>query len=167
MNDVIIYQFKAKSWFSKMIAWYTRGSYSHTGFSLKGVYYESTNKNGVWKRHEKTKGLSEYLGRADKFLLVGLPLFSGEENIAHPLAESLNRMQVFAESQVGKKYDHKMVSAFISRKTQESRKSSNKWFCSELMFATLAKGGFKLFNCEPWQVSPNLVAFSTLLKRIN
>ena len=70
----------------------------------------------------------------------------------------------FAVDQIGKGYDYTMVARFISRR-QASRRTSGKWFCSELVFAALQKAGVDLLaRTEPWEVSPGQLARSPLLK---
>jgi len=59
-----------------------------------------------------------------------------------------------------------MVIRFITRQ-QETRKSSNKWFCSELIYASLLKAGIVVLErIEPWEVSPVLLSYSTDLHKI-
>ena len=72
-------------------------------------------------------------------------------------------MRCFCEAQIGKPYDLTMVLRFVTRQ-QESRKSTGKWFCSELAFAAAQKAGINLLErIEPWAVSPELVSLSPLL----
>jgi uncharacterized protein YycO len=60
--------------------------------------------------------------------------------------------------QVGKKYDFIMVFAFFTRHSQESRKSAEKWFCSELAYAYMEKLGLPLFKrTEPWEITPDML----------
>jgi len=69
----------------------------------------------------------------------------------------------FAMAQVGKAYDFTSVLRFISRR-QERRTDSGKWFCSELVFAALQKGGVNVLErIQPWAVSPGMLACSPLL----
>lgn len=78
-------------------------------------------------------------------------------------AEGVKAARDFAFAQIGKRYDYTMVARFVTRR-QESRKSSGKWFCSELVFASVCKAGLDLFRAtEPWEVSPGLLARSPFL----
>lgn len=69
----------------------------------------------------------------------------------------------FARRQIGKGYDYTMVARFVTRRP-ESRATTGKWFCSELVYAAFAHAGALLFrDTEAWEVSPGLLARSPLL----
>jgi hypothetical protein len=77
--------------------------------------------------------------------------------------EVLKRVWFWAKDELAKDYDYGMVARFVSRR-QASRTESDKWFCSELVFAALRKAGIELLrDVEPWAVSPGLLAKSPLL----
>ena len=79
-------------------------------------------------------------------------------------AEQEKVVREFLWEQMGKGYDYTMVARFVSRR-QEERASSGKWFCSELVFAALAKAGVKLLErIEAWEVSPGVLRLSTRLE---
>jgi uncharacterized protein YycO len=70
----------------------------------------------------------------------------------------------FLFQQLGKPYDWTMVARFVTRR-DESRASSGKWFCSELVYAAFKQAGVPLLRAtEPWEVSPGLLAKSPLLR---
>lgn len=72
----------------------------------------------------------------------------------------------FLLDELDKSYDYGSVLRFVSRE-QAARRDSGKWFCSELVFAALQKGGLNLLSrIEPWAVSPGLLAYSPYLKQI-
>lgn len=73
------------------------------------------------------------------------------------------QVRAFSEAQIGKGYDYTMVIRFVTR-LQETRRSTGKWFCSELVFAAIQKAGVNLLErIEPWAVSPELLSLSPLL----
>lgn len=149
--------FKGKSFISRLIRWQTRSEYSHAavlveettaGHPVMGFVIESMEGVGVraaqWKAAED----------ADVFEVEGLSELEK------------TRVLKFLNEQVGKKYDWLMVLRFISRR-QESRATSGKWFCSELVFAAFLKAGVELLaRTEAWEVSPGLLARSPWLKRV-
>lgn len=83
---------------------------------------------------------------------------------SHHQGEAFRKVWQWAKGELSKEYDYTMVARFISRR-QASRTESDKWFCSELVFAALRKAGIELLrDVEPWAVSPGLLAKSPLLK---
>ena len=70
----------------------------------------------------------------------------------------------FLNRQIGKKYDWWSVFGFILYTTEEGRKSYNKWFCSELIFATFNKVNISLLErAEAWKMSPTTLSYSSKL----
>ncbi len=135
---------------SKLIQWQTRSPYSHASLLFdNGQVVEAREFKGVrwlkrpdWEKEE-----------IDVFEVETTP----EQNSA---------IWIFVNCQCGKPYDYTMVARFVSRR-QETRKSSGKWFCSELVFAAFQKAGIELLaRTEPWEVSPGLLAKSPLLKEV-
>lgn len=138
--------YKSPGFISKLIKWQTRSCYSHAALWLvsREVLWESQYGKGV--------------------IFTNSPTFSCEVDVFSIVGDcDYSKVIKFVEAQEGKKYDYTSVLRFISRR-QESRKSRGKWFCSELVFAALEKGGLKLFSrCEPWEVSPGLLSMSPFL----
>lgn len=141
--------FKGTSWISRMIRWQTRSKYSHAAILTEGgTLVESLEGKGVqstcdWNRPEN----------ADIFDVPSTQ-------------DQRNSIMGFLSAQVGKPYDWLMVVRFVTRR-QEGRRTSGKWFCSELVFAAFQQAGISLFReTEPWEVSPGLLARSPLLKQI-
>lgn len=137
--------FKNKSIISSLIKWQTRSEYSHAAIIVDDKLIESIEFEGVRVKNE---------------LNVKKNCFVDIYEI--DVTEEQKRVIIdFLANQIGKKYDYTMVIRFITRQ-QESRKSSNKWFCSELVFAAFAKAGIVLLNnVEPWEVSPALLSMNT------
>jgi len=139
------------------IRWQTRGAYAHVALLVPdegelacGYLYEARPDRGVVRRYTSLYRERE---RGATVLAVAAPL-------------NRDALLAFAARQVGKPYDFTMVCRFVSRQN-EARKSSGKWFCSELVFAALAEAGVRLFaRTEPWEVSPALLARSPLLVEV-
>lgn len=134
--------YKSKALVSRLIRWQTRGEYSHAALHFYGdTAIEAWHKGGVQigavgQLHDK--GTKIDIFHINKFFL---------EDVT----------QVFAEAQVGKGYDFRMVARFLTRQS-EARGSDAVWFCSELVFEALLKGGCELFkNTKGWEVSPDLL----------
>lgn len=147
-----IYLFKNTNILSKLICWQTRSPYSHAAISVDGVAYESV-RTGV-KRLSETSMLEHYSGiEYDIFEFVNPP---------NSIKES--EVQNFLGKQVGKSYDISMIIRFLTR-DQETRKSKEKWFCSELVYAAASKVTPLLNGVEPWMASPAMISYSPLLKK--
>jgi hypothetical protein len=117
-----------------------------------GILIEAREFQGV--RRVSWKEVMASGERVDLFRVKGLT------------AEAEKVVLEFLWEQMGKPYDYTMVARFISRR-QEERESSGKWFCSELVFAALAKAGVKLLErIEPWAVSPGVLALSPRLEEV-
>ena len=126
-----------------LIRWQTRSPYSHASMLIEGKHYESVAGKGVVR--------SPLSKSAELFLVDGIDDTSAAS---------------FVDKQLGKGYDYSSVLRFVSRK-QASRKSSRKWFCSELVYATCQKGGIELLRAvAPWEVSPGMLSRSPLLKEM-
>lgn len=134
---------------SGLIRFQTRSQYSHAGL----LFRDDIFIHATWPQVTKTLGVP----RDYDYDLFSLTATKDEES----------RMREFAEDQLGKPYDITMVLRFVTRQ-QETRKSKGAWFCSELVFAACRAGGIELLkNIEPWAVSPELIALSPRLTRIN
>lgn len=141
--------FKGHGPVAAAIRWQTRSRYAHAAIlTSDGTLIESKGNTGVhavagWKKTED----------AELFQVGGFGLTDREENAAVG----------WLSEQIGKPYDYLMVARFLDRE-QENRKSSGKWFCSELVFAAYQKAGINLLrDTEPWEVSPGMLARSPLL----
>lgn len=137
-----------------LIRWQTRGEYSHASIVMpNGSVIESREGKGV----RQLKHLAPVKGEVIDLFEV-TPALTADQHLQ--IAE-------FLRAQLGKPYDWTMVARFVSRR-QESRSTSGKWFCSELVYAALQQADINLFRAtEPWEVSPGLLARSPLLKLVN
>jgi uncharacterized protein YycO len=149
MNIVIVRLYKGKGFISSLIKWQSRGEYSHAAVIAGGVLYEAKEFEGLRKRMavDENKEYDDFLVETTK--------------------EQRDILIKFLEEQMGKKYDYSMVIRFITRQ-QEQRASTGRWFCSELCYAALRKAGIPLFNLtEPWEVSPDDLKRSILMKKLS
>lgn len=140
---------RGNAWISKLIRWQTRSVYSHAGVVLPdGKFIESREGKGVLEHDQLVVANNE---EVDLFHVM----------VSDDQALLLSR---FLRSQLGKPYDWTMVARFITRE-QETRSSTGKWFCSELVFAAFLEANVELLrDTHPWEVSPGLLARSPLLK---
>jgi uncharacterized protein YycO len=150
MNIVIVRLYKGQGMISSLIKWQTRGEYSHAAIIAGGVLYEAKEFKGTRKRMAVDDEKAIY----DDFLV-------------ETTKEQRDILIGFLEKQMGKDYDYSMVIRFLTRQ-QEQRASTGKWFCSEIIFASLRKAGVTLFNMtEPWEVSPDDLKRSILMKKLS
>jgi hypothetical protein len=135
--------FKGRGLVSRLIQWQSRSPYSHAAIGFPdtaGVTYEATHPTGV-----RSVYWPDYSGQeVDVFNVVGVTPKSEADALA------------FAQEQLGKPYDLTMVARFVSRR-QEARKSSGKWFCSELAFAVASRARLIFARTEPWEVPPGML----------
>ena len=151
--EPLILLYKGKSLTSRLIKWQSRGEYSHAAILFGDKVYESREFSGV-----SCRDIEAIDAAADCYVLSehGVYLLPGGQS------------ERWLQEQCGKKYDYAMVLDFVlRRRKQESRRSSNKWFCSELAFMFFdEKLGIKLLNTDACMVSPHLLSLSPLIKKI-
>lgn len=147
MNEIKVLIYRRNGFISNAIKWQTRSIYSHAAIVINGVLIEALEFKGVIRRDVKE---SDFKG-ADVFNLPSLSFVQREE------------LKEFLREQIGKKYDYRMISRFITRKG-ETKSSKNKWFCSELVFAAFLEAGIELLKLtKPFEVSPGLLSKSPIL----
>lgn len=136
---------------ARLIRWQTRSDYSHASLVFDdGAVIEAREGYGV----RCLDSLQQRPGET-------IELYEIEMN-----EDQAQEIYDFALAQVGKGYDWTMVARFVTRR-QESRSTTGKWFCSELVYAALQQGGITLLRrTEPWEVSPGLLGKSPLLKPV-
>lgn len=146
---MIICLHKGKGLISSLIRFQTRGRYTHASILIK--------ERDVIEARE-FKGVVE----------SRIELIDSSFNLfkVTTTREQDEKIISFLKDQLGKEYDYTMVARFVTRR-QEHRKSKEKWFCSELVFAAFLHAGINLLErTEPWEVSPNLLSRSPLLNKI-
>lgn len=134
-----------------LIKFASRGAYSHCSIVFDDAVYEARPFVGVRKA-------SNLASVEDKERVIDI--YEVETTNAQELV-----IREFLDRQIGKKYDYWMAVGFVLYTSRESRKSSGKWFCSELLFCALEKGGIRILDrVEPWKISPSMASYSLLLK---
>ncbi len=146
MIKIYVAQYQGISLTSRLIRWYTRFSYSHSAYydPVKKLVIEAWG-GGV----QEAKPLDHHT--------AGTPieLFSLEVT-----REQKAVIEGFLNRQLGKRYDFPGVFGFVLK----NRDRSNKWFCSELVFAAFLMADIPLLKrIEPARVSPGMLGASPLL----
>jgi uncharacterized protein YycO len=144
--------FKNTSVVSSTIRKYTRSPYSHCALILDdGRVIEAREFKGV-------RVLASLNDAMDKGSIADIYDFD-----ATP--EQILEIQEFLTQQIGKEYDYLMIVGFVVRASREGRKSTNRWFCSELVYAALEKANIILLNnIKPWEVSPGILSYSPKIR---
>lgn len=140
---------------NRAIRFFSRGGYSHVAIILKdGSIIEAYPFKGVRRR----SGIKDEIKKDTTIETYMVPA-SHEECIS---------IEQFLISQLGKKYDYLSVFGFILYATKESRKASQKWFCSELVFAAFQKANINLLErVDAWKVSPSLLSYSPYINFVD
>lgn len=147
---MLVLLFKGTGPLSRAIRWHTRSDYSHAAILHCGEVYESREFRGV-RRIPLDEALK---GCAVDVFEVRTSLEQEEATLD------------FLGRQMGKKYDYASVLRFLPRR-QETRASSGKWFCSELVFVCLQMAGIQLLlRIQPAEVAPGHLALSPLMRFI-
>ena len=141
----------------RFIRWQTRSEFSHAAIlDSNGVVYEAATTGVRSWRAISTDDEGIYAALKRKFG-AELEILNVETT-----PDQERAVLQFLWRQLSKRYDFTMVFRFLTRE-QEARSSTNKWFCSELVFAAFQKAGINLLErIEPWEVSPGLLAYSPL-----
>lgn len=151
-RELTICLHRGESVIGKLIRWQTRGGYSHASMILPDGYFIEAR---------------EFIGV--RALFGGLVAQPGEKVDTFRIrisTEQEAKIAEFLRKQLGKPYDYSAVARFVSRR-KAGRSSSEKWFCSELVFAAcLYADVILLRDTQPWEVSPSMLARSPLLEPI-
>ena len=144
--------FKPSSILDRIICFFSRGKYSHAAIILDdGSVIEAKPFHGV----RKVKSIYDVLDSKESVEVFAVDITT----------EQTEMVERFLHEQVGKKYDYWMVFGFVIYTDEESRKSRNKWFCSELLFMAFLKAGVELLcRIDPWKVSPTMLSYSPIAK---
>lgn len=133
---------------SALIRWQTRGKFSHVGVLFDdGVFFEAWcgSGKGLWTDGGVIKKTN---WRADPDVVV-VPIPLDELGAA--------AARLYAESQVGKRYDFRSAARFLTR---IKPRSNDKFFCSELAMNIFRAGGINLLHAPASVVSPAVLWFS-------
>lgn len=139
--------FRGKSFVSRGIKFMTWGEYSHVGvLTDEGTIIEAWHKGGV---------LENNLGNLPHTPGTMVDVF--DVTIPINMRKFINGLR----EEVGKGYDFSGIWGFIGRNKSEN---PDKWFCSELVFAKLARAGCLALKCPARKVDPTLLSYSPHLR---
>lgn len=158
--EVIIQCHAGRSFFSRLIAWFSRSSISHISVwfhdptsSTRGYVLEAVEGAGV--REIPATGYQEARLSGKISLYRYRDPFTVEEAVE--LLEAMRK-------EVGQKYDWLGVFSFVTRRRHAH---DEKWFCSEFLAYFSQEFGRPLFeNTEAWEVKPADVPRSLALVRV-
>lgn len=141
--------FRGTSFLDRLIQWQTRGPYCHAALLMPDGQQIEAWTDGVDIR----------------------PSFTSHGCVVDRLSldathEQVDDMVQFAEGEIGCGYDFYGDFCFLSR-MHRGGPDKNRWFCSELAYATVQAAGIDLLrDTEPFLVSPTLLGRSPLLHLI-
>ena len=168
MPKAYILASKGKSFISKLIKRYQRGfPYTHIAYVLNIRDRFNPLVIEAWHlpfkftfRFPFIKGGGVYKYRFSEQHTPGteFTIFSIEVT-----NEQKEKIENFLLNQLGKEYDFKGIFGFAS---YSDLQDTDKWFCSELVFAAFKYAGVELLkNIEPYKVSPRIFLLSPFLKK--
>lgn len=136
--------FRGRGPISTAIRWQTRSVYSHAALVRRdGQIIEAWQGSGV-----RINRLHDWTD----IDLFGIPSMTDEQ---------WDAALAFAASHIGRGYDYWAIIRFISR---HAMPQNDRWFCSELVFASLVHAGVApLMRIHAAEVSPGALATSPLL----
>lgn len=140
--------YKGRSWFSRIIRWFTWSQYSHAAWICRdGTILEAVAGRGVI-RSSSLSDAHTPLTEVDVFKL----------NITEEQAQAV---EAFMTRQLGKRYDWLGILGLVLRRRTENQGA---WFCSELVTNALnAAGIYPLLRVPCCKIFPGLLALSPLL----
>lgn len=141
--------FKGISLISRHIRLFTWGEYSHVGvLTSDGRLIEAWHKGGVIEND-----------------LEEAPHTPGTIVDVYGILTDFNEEVFLSElrSEVGKGYDYFGIVNFIRRKNANNW---DRWFCSELVHAKLARAGALTLNAPCHKVSPTMLSYSPNLHKM-
>ncbi len=147
--------FRGKGLINSLVRWQTNSPYAHVAIRISDkadLIIESTPKHGV--RYRSIQAHEWAAGGIDRFkCMVDIESTPGFTDLIR-----------FAEAQIGKKYDFQGIFRFLTR---AKGTEPERWFCSELVFASFLAAGLHLLAVdEAWRVTPGALSWSPLLKKI-
>ena len=151
--------YKSSSTLDDIICFLSRDQYCHVTLTVNGMSYGAAPFGTVQK--SRTTLLSSV---RDFNLKISQEQTEGNVDNFHInlTREQEVELVAFLDAQLGKKYDYLSVIGFVLY--TEDRSKSNRWFCSELVFAALRKVGVELLTRVPaWKVSPAMLSYSPII----
>ena len=157
MTRLYLACYRGRSWFpSRLIQWQTWSKYSHVSMAAHDT------DSGTWANVEAwhPDGVRETDG-----LLIGHDPKTRVDLFEYvvPLTEFQILVALsFARAQAGDPYDWRGCLSFVLRRRMQR---DGAWFCSELVAESMLRAGRPIYNCDPWKVSPGMVAISPVVRR--
>lgn len=150
---------------SRLIRWQTRSVYSHVSLIRASDFLLSEALEGRGVIQQRVLDIAP---RETTALLAPRDIVDTRTvklcRIKNATREQEEAIWAWSTAQIGKGYDYVSVARFITRK-EESRRSSNRFFCSEKAHAAAWWGAGILLQVMPsWRCSPDHIAISPLLE---
>jgi uncharacterized protein YycO len=147
--------YKGHTIIDKIILFFSRGGYNHVSIVLDdGRIIEAYPFKGVRVRNDIFESMHPKTA-IDIFEVYTTP-------------EQDEIIKDFLMNQIGKKYDYHSVFGFVFYTTEEGRRQSGRWMCSELVFAAFKQVGINLLErVDAWKVSPTILSFNPNMKFIS
>lgn len=144
--------FRETNFLGKLVTFFTRGDYSHCSLILDdGTVIEA-------KPFRRVRILKEVTEGAPKGCYIDLFDIDLTPQQKYDIEQ-------FMRWQIGKKYDYWSVLAFVFLTSKPRKRDSNRWFCSEIIFAAFQYAGVNLLErVAAWKVAPVTLAYSTHIR---
>ncbi len=130
MIKLAFYRAEFGRWYEKLIAWYTRGPFSHVELVFGDRWFSASPRDGGVR-------YKNIFAVEDRWEFV-------------EIEANYELIRNWCDTQVGKKYDWRGFFNFVLPIGYSNRK----WFCSEICVAALQRDGLFL-DIKPHRVSPN------------
>lgn len=162
MNDKgkiigVVLERNGNSWFSKVIRWFTKSTYSHIEFIYDDVFTTVGAREGSGVKYRTIKDFNE----------PEIFIFCDAETQKHkPLTkEEHNNLNNFIEKNLDMNYDYQGIWGYLTYKDQYNKQDA--WFCSEFVAVGLYEIGRALFHRKKnLYVTPSDCAMSLRLKKM-
>lgn len=131
--DICVYFTKSKNFWSRAIGYFTFSNHSHVFITIgqREDAYEALFRSGVIKRKLEYALIDKHV--VNKICIKGLD------------EETLFRLQLFLEKNIGKPYDISSILKGIFRKKYRWY-NEDAWYCSELIAAAFRFAGLMFFS---------------------
>lgn len=154
MTDCHILCFRGLSLVSRLIQLQTRSPYSHVAILTPDNTVIEAWHRPLWR------------GAVTESLSVSSLHSPGTPVDVFEVQEYFNQtiLMDFLREQKGMPYDWSGVGRFLTRRPAIE---NQRWFCSELIAASMERAGLPLSNLAPHYLSPRDIAASPLLKKVS
>lgn len=139
--DICVYFTKSEKFWSRVIAYFTFSNYSHVLITIgqREDAYEALFKSGVIKRRLE-------FALENKKIINKICLTDLDE-------ETVFKVQIFLEKNIGKSYDTSSILKGIFRKKDEWY-NDKAWYCTEYIAAAFRYAGLKFFSDSKRIITP-------------